>query len=373
MTETLSAARGSAGGARFDFGTYLRRNRLKFNIAHMNVQSINPARNYFKIMELKSTIKYNHSCIDVLGLTETWLKSHINNKSVEIPRYSIIRNDRRGRRAGGVAFYVKSNYKANVIFKSPDESAIEYLFVEIIVNSAVVLLGVIYRPEGNIHSLGNVISECYLRYENVFIMGDFNYYLNNEADKELMHGFWNSYNLHIVCDNTKPTHFDCFLNSLTLLDCFISNRQDFADKTQFWVPGISHHAFIALTININSCPAPLEFCFRYFKNTDVNRLLLDATNIDFTSFILLENPNDQLKFLTASIIKLYEKHVPIARFKIKDRQPPWLNEEIKTSMRLRNIAFKTYIANRNNLNWKSFIILRNKSNLKIRSIRIELF
>ena len=48
--------------------------------------------------------------IDLVCITETWLKERIADSVVEIPNYSIIRLDRQVVEHGGVCVYVKDGY-----------------------------------------------------------------------------------------------------------------------------------------------------------------------------------------------------------------------------------------------------------------------
>ncbi len=51
---------------------------------------------------------------------------------------------------------------------------IEYLFVEIKGQNWTALVGVVYRPRGDISDLTDILTDVGSRYTNIIIMGDFN-------------------------------------------------------------------------------------------------------------------------------------------------------------------------------------------------------
>lgn len=96
-------------------------------------------------------------------VTETWFKSYRTNLSISMEGYDVIRNDRIARRSGGVAVYVKKGIKTKVI-KSSIGLKSEYLFFE-----------VIFPPDvDEIDEFDAVLTELYLLYADVVVMGDFN-------------------------------------------------------------------------------------------------------------------------------------------------------------------------------------------------------
>lgn len=86
---------------------YLKVNRDNLNIAHMNVRSWNPGSCSHKIDFYKSL--KNAQRLSLFGVTESWLKSYISNKSIMIHGFNVVRNDRPRSKGGGVALYIKKD------------------------------------------------------------------------------------------------------------------------------------------------------------------------------------------------------------------------------------------------------------------------
>lgn len=114
----------------------------QLNIGHFNACSMNPKNLSGKFDEIRKILSGHQ--LNIVGISETWLKQYISNKSVSISNYKIYRNDRSNSRGGGVALYISKNIKSKLIAKSLD--AIEYLFVEIVLMNTKILVGVVYRP-----------------------------------------------------------------------------------------------------------------------------------------------------------------------------------------------------------------------------------
>ncbi|PKU40959.1 hypothetical protein llap_8745 [Limosa lapponica baueri] len=88
---------------------------------------------------------------DIVAITETWWDESYN-WSVGIEGYKLFRRDRRGRRGGGVALYVKEWIECEEISPKPslgsDEEIVESLWVRIKgrANMRDTVVGVYYRP-----------------------------------------------------------------------------------------------------------------------------------------------------------------------------------------------------------------------------------
>ena len=80
-------------------------NSSKLKLAHINIRSCRS-----KEVEISLFLKEND--IDILTLNETWLKK---NFKLDIPNYTITRNDRPSRQGGGVATLVRNDIKFDII------------------------------------------------------------------------------------------------------------------------------------------------------------------------------------------------------------------------------------------------------------------
>ena len=93
--------------------------------------------------------------LDIFAVSETWLNQEISSDLLCIPGFSpMFRRDRNnGRRAGGVALYISSNF-ASKRRNDLEHSDFELLFVDVKINSLSFVCGVCYRPP-NYNSAAN--------------------------------------------------------------------------------------------------------------------------------------------------------------------------------------------------------------------------
>ncbi|KAJ4447349.1 hypothetical protein ANN_09354 [Periplaneta americana] len=99
-------------------------NTLK--VAHINSQSLlchfNEVQSIFSPLPLHAIL-----------ISETWLKPSLSSSLVSLDNYTLCRNDRIGKRGGGVAMYVRSDLPFKIVYQSSNEvlEHPEYLFIEV--------------------------------------------------------------------------------------------------------------------------------------------------------------------------------------------------------------------------------------------------
>lgn len=112
------------------------------------------------------------------ALTETWLTTDVMDSELNIPNYTIFRNDRVNRRGGGVLLGCHNNFvcRRRQDFERND---LELLLVEVRLSSRnKMLLGVFYRPPNSgvepLEALADTLTIVSSHYNNICIVGDFN-------------------------------------------------------------------------------------------------------------------------------------------------------------------------------------------------------
>lgn len=141
-------------------------NRL--NICHLNISSV-----INKIDIVRSI--FDGSNAHVAIFSETWFKSHHSNKSISIPGFKVLRCDRKNKRGGGVAAYVRDGIKCKVVHTSIG-CATEHLLLEIILPRSKILIFAIYKAPDvrDMSEFCNLIENFSSSYSDVIVVGDFN-------------------------------------------------------------------------------------------------------------------------------------------------------------------------------------------------------
>ena len=120
---------------------------------HINIRSLCP-----KLDQLKAWLSYNNP--NIITLSETWLGNEDSDSSVKLDNFTLYRSDR-GSRGGGVATYVSSNLKSQIIVPSVKPLLFEGLFIRLNFHAnKQLIIGNIYLPPSSplSESVKNIIS-----------------------------------------------------------------------------------------------------------------------------------------------------------------------------------------------------------------------
>lgn len=103
-------------------------------------------------------------------------------------------------------------------------------------------------------------------YSDIVIVGDFNHNLLKTPIDGVIGAFFNSLNLHVVHNGYAPTHFTP--NRLdSLIDYFVVSKPGTVLRSgQLWMPSISRHACVNLSLNISVRKPLSSFEFRDYKS-----------------------------------------------------------------------------------------------------------
>jgi Reverse transcriptase (RNA-dependent DNA polymerase) len=313
------------------------------NFAHLNTGSAVPY-----IDEMNEL--FNGVNLQMIAVSETWYKTRHTNRQVNINGFRVVRADRGGgRRGGGVALYLKDGMRYKVVARSTPTSVVDYLFIELRLPYPL-LVCVIYNPP-NINGFsvyGTELEPLISQYSDVLVLGDFNHdVLKSESRIRTFLEDLNHLNLHV--HSNFPTNFQ---GQPSCIDLFVTNRPECVQLfNQIDLPGIqTTHDLIYGSYSLPSVPDPVDLpvFFRDYKNIDVDALLNDVNNLDWTDFFAASEVDIKLQIFNSYIISLFEHHVRLKKSKPVNQVNPWFNEAIKRAMRERDISYAVWKARRTN-------------------------
>ena len=121
--------------------------------------------------------------LDIICITEAWVNEELYGDSFqeyEIEGYSLYLYQRRGKKGGGVALYVKSNIQSVLMTDFKTNHDIESVWVDILMFNKSYRIGAFYRPPGQSQELDSEIvkeieTACHSKEKGIVIMGDFNF------------------------------------------------------------------------------------------------------------------------------------------------------------------------------------------------------
>ena len=334
-----------------------------FKFCTWNLNSIS-AHSFSRVLQLEAynTI-HKH---DLIAVTETHLDSSINlpencaeAAKLEISGYQFIKRNHPGdTKRGGVGLYFKETLPLKE--RGDLEVIQECLVCEVTLHRKKIFFVVIYRsPSQNPDEFNQFLDQfehlvSLLHQENpytIVITGDFNCRSpmwwpddigNNEG--ELFEPLTSSLNLQqLICE---PTHF--IGNSKSCIDLILTDQPNLFVETGVSpsLDPLCHHSIIYGRINIKCPPVPAYTR----KIWDYDKANVDAIQESLNKFPWEEhlsnlNPDKQATFLTETIMNVCTNYIPNKTIKVKSRDPPWMNRDIKNSLMRNNRAFKKYLRN----------------------------
>ena len=294
-----------------------------------NVMSLAP-----KVDELRHVAKYAN--LDLVCITESWLKSHIHDIVVALESYNIIRRDRTETELGGVCVYIKNAIKFAVVDDLEDPS-FEMLWIQISPTRlprgySSILLGTFYhQPSANDSSFLEYLERCLSsiekRYSNsgFCLVGDFNRLQTTQLR--------NNYNLKQIVN--FPTRGE------RMLDLVRTNLQDhYETPTQRPPLGLSDHMSIEVQpkvkIKSNNSTTTIQSRDMRPNKRLAMRTYLESGDLDT---ILNSTESCEGKTLLEQIIKTDLDHVmPTRTRKVHSTEPPWITPPLNNLLQKRQSA-----------------------------------
>jgi hypothetical protein len=105
---------------------------------------LNPGSVVQNIDELQ--IFFENLQMDIICVSESWLKHYHSNKRFGLKGFKLFRADRGGRRGGGSAVYVRSELKCKILAQSNIDAPVNFHFLEVIFHDQKVLVDSFYDP-----------------------------------------------------------------------------------------------------------------------------------------------------------------------------------------------------------------------------------
>jgi len=174
------------------------------SIVQWNARSIR-----HKILELSS---YSNG-VDIFLISETWMEPQDN---IRLKGFDVIRNDRIGRRGGGVLIFVCQGFKYSIMGNINDgHGSLEVCGIKVFTDQGTISIISLYRPP----DLPNLSSQQWLNFFSQF-QGDFlvggNFNLPNNCIVPLLEGI-EELDICLLNDNS-PTYFEMERNYSSSLD-----------------------------------------------------------------------------------------------------------------------------------------------------------
>ena len=311
------------------------------NAAHLNAESVVSHRDDL------ADIFASRTC-HVIMISESFLKPTLPDAMASISGYKLIRNDRVGKRCGGVAMYLREDIKFKVLHVSDPQysSKPEMLFVEARFLQARILLGAIYRPPnaGCLNNIEQVLSELAPEYDHKLIMGDLNAdWGQDSGDTRQLKNIFDLFELSVVPSGPTCHVKNARIDSHTTLDLTVTNADRVVNSGQFSVPYISIHDLIYVTYSIRTPKFKPKFIQRRdFKNLNLIELQRNAELTDWEEIRDVGNMDRKIELFNSKILTLYDELAPLEKKRVTRPANPWLDETIKRLQKNRDKTLRNF-------------------------------
>jgi Reverse transcriptase (RNA-dependent DNA polymerase) len=322
-----------------DVARLMRVQGTRLNFAHLNpgsaVQHIDELNDLFEGVDMQ-----------LIAVSETWFKTRHTNRQVNLNGFRVIRADRGGgRRGGGVALYLRENIRYKVVARSTPTSVVDYLFIELRLPYPILVCAIYNPPNINGFSIfGTELEPLVSKYTDVLVLGDFNHDVR-KSENRVMKFLEDLKNLNLNVHSNAPTNFQ---GQPSCIDLFVTNRPECVELfNQIDLPGIpTTHDLIYGSYSLPNSPNPedLPKFFRDYKNIDIDSLMNDVGNLDWSDFFAADDVNIKLQIFNSFILSLFERHVRLKKSRPMNRVNPWFNAAIHRAMRERDICYAVWKA-----------------------------
>jgi Endonuclease/Exonuclease/phosphatase family len=320
-------------------------NSNKFlKVVSINAQSI---ANHDHINILRHLL--SNQSVDIVAISESWLKSKNSDKFCNMPGYKLIRNDREGKGGGGVAIFVKIPIKFKVLATSPslfNPKQVEFIFCEITQGDTQILIAALYRrpfDDCSFDTFLNKMQNYRLKYDSIIMLGDFNVNFTDNANKthKILSKFEDLDLNRLPINNTY--------NSKSTIDAIFTTPQIFLNCFGKLPNLLSSHDILYAVFNVPPSDESGDECIRIreFDSVPREELLDRALKIDWQKSCAVENLDKQVTLFSTTLINFYNENLPLKELKPKRSFKPRLPDSIKIAIKSRDSLRK--LATRVNL------------------------
>ena len=325
-----------------------------------------------RLAELRSFVSFNN--VDILCLTETWLKPKHPNSYLDIPGFQVpLRKDRVSSKGGGVAVYLRSGLSAKELpIYSPSLECIA-LQVTLPKRKKIVLFTVYRPPNVSMDAFLDDLDGALCRHlaPSTYIVGDFNakhsdWFKDQVIDTsgEALKCFADSYQMHQII--TEPT-YNVTSERASQLDLVFTNNAASVRSHSVLAP-IADHCPVQVQLSLKRSHPPKPFVVNHYLYDEA--LLPDLLN-SLRTADWCNNITGDISLTTASwtqhFLATCKNYIPQKSIRVDLSSKPWYSTHLKYLASCRDRLFRR--AKRTGLRSRSMDAYRKVRNLYVTELR----
>lgn len=126
---------------------------------------------------------------------------------------------------------------------------------------------------------------------------------------------------------------------------------------------ISDHDLLLCNLSLyGDSVEPIVRTYRDFANINFGGFDRDLRLISFQDIFKMDNINDKINFFNNSLLNLFDAYAPLTTRRFTKKYTPWLTDNLKFIMKLRDNAKKRYRVSQLPAHWEYYKSLRNLAN-----------
>ncbi len=276
---------------------------------------------------------------ELLGLSETWLNSSVDDEQVTFDGYNLIRADRTAeshkKGGGGLALYYKDKldciYLTEYTMCTPD---IECLWLGLkLVNTRLIVYGLVYGPpSGNVDKFIEAIEDiCFsLRSQRnceINVGGDINI---NVKKRELKSRKYQEClkRMGLTQLITDITHVSDSSLMVSTIDHFITSDRELYNKVGTIVHGATDHMLVFATRKKEYVKHDNErYHGRAYGKMDIPKFIYDVISTSWDNVYTLTDPDRACNTFKVKFISKLDTHAPYKFFNSRKDRQPWVTTE----------------------------------------------
>ena len=308
-------------------------------------------------------------------LQETKLDDSFPNAQFNIDGYVMHRLDHKSN-SGGIIAYVRSDIPQKkvdlYVIGSMNKGRIELQAIEITVNNEKWLVINIYKepktPDATlVDHLDKMLSTYCSQYTNVVLCGDINVNMlknNSISDIVDVHGMKNIVTKPTCFKSETPTLIDVVFTTVPKrfkhVCCIESDLSDF-------------HQMVCFSTKFNA-PRHINkvITYRSYKNFNREQFLCDLASAPFHAAQVFDTVDDAYWVSESLLLDVVNKHAPLKKRVIKQRQIPYMNSTLRKQNNVRDRFKRIWLKNKSMKNREAYVRHRNLSTkLRKQSLNIN--
>ena len=332
-------------------------------VFHLNIRSL---RNIAHLSQLRELARSGN--FDIITISETWLNTTITSASVKLEGFKLFRLDRLHKGGGGVCAYIRNELKSRVLmnFSSISDRNFHQLWLSVqLKKSKSIIVCVAYRPDDCPLSffedtLKPIFIQALALNTQIAILGDLNCdgLKENSPECQALRNFASEMNLRQLINS--PTRITDTTESL--LDIILVSSPSLVRNSGVINAPISDHLPVFAELKVKPPKPTLHYIStRSFKNYEPDAFAFDlAAKADDLLSIFKDSDIDvKLNIFNTVLQNTLSNHAPIKTIKLRNRPCPFVSNDVKKIMKIRDSLHRRFLRTRDTEDWENFKEARN--------------